>query len=1246
MKKWLSKLLVVMLVFSLTVGNTNAVAQAATTDKTQNKQIEDTQEQKIQNEESKVTQENVEEKNKEANVCLDYNGLHGDNSGISNYSGVIDSNDYGYTPSNLTSSNVNMIVMLIDFPTSDSDPNKGKVTINKTYTSSQIEQLTSSFYGNTRSLKNFVSTVSDGKCSVNPVLTYDNGGNIYVYTADHPLEYYLPYSSSNPIGYKNGSYYDRTQLFSNAFAALKKYIPSDLNLDVNNDGEIDSIDFFTSYCGNWNDFLWSHSWNVMDRSQKANGASLIHYNQITYPNYNSGIYRTISHEYMHIIGFPDMYTYGSSVTFSSPFDSWTPMTYGTTGHPTVWERYKYGDNWISPSGVKTIDSAGVYTLDGSTTDSSKNTVAYKIKIPGSKEFFMIEYRDRSASVYESDMPASGIIAYRVNPYTNGNSYGDPELYQLRNEGQSCSSAYLNGTTDHKTLELKDYDGNKLGKIEFVSMSNGQASFKLMTAPEIKQFTQKDYYKNKELYNNQVIVGSKVILDGELVKAQAGVEFKYSVKDPNGNVTNLNNSSYSQAYWTPNSVGKYTLTLTVKDEDGNASSKSVDIYVKDKISVSSVSINKKAPQPVGTKIEAALSMTGGIGTLKCIAIKAQGGNYQFGSKELYFTMTTNYRGYWIPDTEGEYNLYATIQDEAGDITQVKIGNYTVGKNEVTIYYSGYTNPYIHYQIGNGSWTQAPGIKMEASNEVEGYSYKTSIDLDSADKLTACFNNGNGSWDNNGGRNYTFEAGYYTLKNGVITKIDKPTSKLSISSLTTNYPKGVSGLSSVNIYTAVQNAEGTVQYTYTDVAADGTTKVISANTTNSTISWIPSSYGKHTIKVEATDGVTTATKSIEFYVNQYVKATITGPNKISVGKAATFTINATGGTGKLTYSFYYTEWPSYNKVMLQSSDNNTLVWTPKETGTYQLWYSIADEGGDNHEFGCVQLEVEEKTEAKTVIYYKGYDNPYIHYRIGNGSWTQAPGVKMSSSNDVDGYTHMIEVDLGDADKLTACFNNGSGSWDSNNGNNYTFNEGYYTYSNGKITKIEKPSTELKISSITCDKGDTIKYGDTANFTINAKGGSGVYTYSMTTTLYGSGRTLDLLSNSTSNTASWKPDYPRIIYITATVTDSTGATATYTEHFTVKEVSKNEITIYYKGYDNAYIHYKVGNGTWTQAPGVAMTKTSEKSGYTHKITIDLGDAENITACFNNGNGSWDSNNGNNYFFNGVGTYTYSNGIINKIS
>ena len=60
--------------------------------------------------------------------------------------------------------------------------------------------------------------------------------------------------------------------------------------------------------------------------------------------------------------------------------------------------------------------------------------------------------------------------------------------------------------------------------------------------------------------------------------------------------------------------------------------------------------------------------------------------------------------------------------------------------------------------------------------------------------------------------------------------------------------------------------------------------------------------------------------------------------------------------------------------------------------------------------------------------------------------------------------------------------------------------------------------------------------------------------------------------------------------------------------------------------------------------MIATSEKVGYTHKIIIDLGDADKLTACFNDGNGNWDSNYGNNYVFT-AGTYTFSNGTINTI-
>ena len=82
-------------------------------------------------------------------------------------------------------------------------------------------------------------------------------------------------------------------------------------------------------------------------------------------------------------------------------------------------------------------------------------------------------------------------------------------------------------------------------------------------------------------------------------------------------------------------------------------------------------------------------------------------------------------------------------------------------------------------------------------------------------------------------------------------------------------------------------------------------------------------------------------------------------------------------------------------------------------------------------------------------------------------------------------------------------------------------------------------------------------------------------------------------------------------------------------------NTATVYYKRAENtswtkAYAHYKV-NGVWTKSPGVAMEKVS--AGY-WKLTIDLGTANEAIMCFNNGSGTWDNNNKNNYTLQ-AGTY-----------
>lgn len=94
---------------------------------------------------------------------------------------------------------------------------------------------------------------------------------------------------------------------------------------------------------------------------------------------------------------------------------------------------------------------------------------------------------------------------------------------------------------------------------------------------------------------------------------------------------------------------------------------------------------------------------------------------------------------------------------------------------------------------------------------------------------------------------------------------------------------------------------------------------------------------------------------------------------------------------------------------------------------------------------------------------------------------------------------------------------------------------------------------------------------------------------------------------------------------------------------ESGSNEVTVYYyTSWSPANIHYQIGNGNWSNAPGIPMS-SSDVNGY-KVITIDLGEASTLTACFNNGSGSWDNNNGNNYYFGEPGTYSLKAGTISN--
>ncbi|REJ05204.1 alpha-amylase [Microbacterium bovistercoris] len=90
------------------------------------------------------------------------------------------------------------------------------------------------------------------------------------------------------------------------------------------------------------------------------------------------------------------------------------------------------------------------------------------------------------------------------------------------------------------------------------------------------------------------------------------------------------------------------------------------------------------------------------------------------------------------------------------------------DSTTVFYSTgkQWNAYnVHYQVGSGAWTSVPGASMMPA--CTGWVSKK-IDADAT--ITAAFNNGAGTWDNNGGKNYVLTGAAVAVSDGKVTAGD--------------------------------------------------------------------------------------------------------------------------------------------------------------------------------------------------------------------------------------------------------------------------------------------------------------------------------------------------------------------------------------------------------------------------------------------------------------------------------------------
>ncbi len=247
------------------------------------------------------------------------------------------------------------------------------------------------------------------------------------YQDSHPRSYYMPYNAiTNPNGYLD---FDQRALreqtlLANAVAAIASQVPSTLNIDADNNNRVDNVCFIIRGPHTaWNDLLWAHRWVLYYADAYINGKLVWDF---TFQPEDHNSVRTLCHEMFHSVGAPDLYHY--TYNGITPAGCWDIMESGN-GHMGAYMKYKYG-GWISS--VPLATEGGTYTLNPVTSPTNN---IYRYNISGSDQFLIFEYRKQDADIFESTLPGSGLLIYRINPSLDGNANGPPdEVYIFRPNG--------------------------------------------------------------------------------------------------------------------------------------------------------------------------------------------------------------------------------------------------------------------------------------------------------------------------------------------------------------------------------------------------------------------------------------------------------------------------------------------------------------------------------------------------------------------------------------------------------------------------------------------------------------------------------------------------------------------------------------------------------------------------------------------------------------------------------------------
>ena len=259
-------------------------------------------------------------------------------------------------------------------------------------------------------------------------------GMVVAFTVPHSRAYYRVYEKiGNTMGYKTEEEGQRREqeLWHLVLDGIKDRVPQDVDLDADDDGYVDNVIFMVQgWPDAWADTLWPHKWELWEPYDLGGGSKVGVYN-LQFSTFMILSPGTFAHEMMHSLGAPDLYHYSQDGL--APVGPWDPMeaTAAEPQHFLSYMKWRYG-GWIPE--IPVLQEGGEVELHPSW---AAGTQAVRVNVPESlTQYFVLEYR-RKAGTFESALPGSGLIVYRINLLRDGwgNRNGPPdEVYVLRPGG--------------------------------------------------------------------------------------------------------------------------------------------------------------------------------------------------------------------------------------------------------------------------------------------------------------------------------------------------------------------------------------------------------------------------------------------------------------------------------------------------------------------------------------------------------------------------------------------------------------------------------------------------------------------------------------------------------------------------------------------------------------------------------------------------------------------------------------------